>query len=225
MKCFLPAAGRGERLRPLTDDKPKPLIELNGKPLIWHVVNTFPEIIDEIVMVIGYKGDMLKEYCGNEFLGRKMTYVTQEKLGGTANALLLAKEYLMKEPFLLHYSDDILDRDSLERCIKHDLSVLVIEHSDPRRFGVVVPKKDNIVDYLVEKPENPPSNLINTGVMKLDARIFDYQPTQHSNGEYYMTTMFDQMARDFETKYEIANRFISIAVPDDVIKAEKEFNR
>ena len=224
MKCFIPAAGRGTRLQPLTDDRPKPLIELNKKPIIWHIVNTFPDIIDEIIMVVGYKGEMLKEYCGSNFLGRKMTYVTQEKLGGTADALILAKEYLIQEPFLVHYSDDIVDDDSIIRCLKHDLSILVIENPDPRRFGVIVPKKNNLVDSIVEKPENPPSNLINTGVMKLDHRIFDYKPTLHSNGEYYLTTMFDYMVKEHETYYEIANRFISIAVPEDVPKAEKELN-
>ena len=70
MQCVILAAGEGTRMRPLTLAMPKPLVPVCGVPLIEHIVRPLPKVIDELIIVIGYKGEMIREYCGEEFMER-----------------------------------------------------------------------------------------------------------------------------------------------------------
>ncbi len=79
MQCVILAAGGGTRMRPLTLVRPKPLIIIASKPLIEHIVGALPSEIDSLIMVVCYKADMIRDYCGEIFLGRPVTYVTRAK--------------------------------------------------------------------------------------------------------------------------------------------------
>jgi len=79
MQCVILAAGKGTRLRPLTENCPKPLVEVGGKTLLDHIVGALPSSVDELIIVTGYLGEMIEAYCGTEFHGRKVTYVTQKR--------------------------------------------------------------------------------------------------------------------------------------------------
>jgi len=71
MQCVILAAGKGTRLRPLTENCPKPLVEVGGKTLLDHIVGALPSSVDELIIVTGYLGEMIEAYCGTEFHGRK----------------------------------------------------------------------------------------------------------------------------------------------------------
>jgi NDP-sugar pyrophosphorylase family protein len=101
MQCVILAAGNGKRLRPLTEDKPKQLVQVHGKPLIDYIVEALPSSIDELIIVVGYKGDMIREYCGTTFHGKSVQYVEQPVAEGTAKALWLCKD-LLRGPFPLY---------------------------------------------------------------------------------------------------------------------------
>ena len=89
-------------MRPLTLEKPKPLIEVAGKSLLQHIWELLPAEIDEVILVVGYKGEMIRDFIGDTFLGKKVTYVTQERKLGTADAVRLCLPFLVKgERFLL----------------------------------------------------------------------------------------------------------------------------
>ena len=110
MKAIILAAGEGTRMRPLTNDKPKPLVEVAGRPLLHHIVSVLPDEIDELVVVIGYHGQKIQDYCGDIFLGRRVRYVWQDTPHGTFHALTLCQQLLGDdERFLLLYADDFLD--------------------------------------------------------------------------------------------------------------------
>ncbi len=87
MQAIILAAGEGKRLRPLTLDKPKPLIEINGKSLLEHNMDKLIGLVNEIILVIGYKGEKVKEKFGNNYRGIKIKYIKQKKLLGTGKAL------------------------------------------------------------------------------------------------------------------------------------------
>src|SRR5262245_18769194 len=106
MQCVILAAGKGTRLRPLTENTPKPLVKVAGKTLLDHIVESIPSSVDELIIVTGYLGHMIQEHCGQEFHGRKVKYVTQEEQNGTAKALWLCKD-LIKGRFLFLFADDI----------------------------------------------------------------------------------------------------------------------
>src|SRR3989338_11252442 len=107
MKCVILAAGEGIRMRPLTLEKPKPLLAINGKPLIEHVIENLPKEIDELVVVIGYKGEQIKDFLGKKFHGLKVKYVWQKEKLGTGHALRLCREHLGSDNFLMLFADDI----------------------------------------------------------------------------------------------------------------------
>ena len=107
MKAFLLAAGKGERLKPLTNEVPKPLIKVRGKPLIqWHVERLKSSGINEIVINLFYLGHMIEEFLGDgSKFGLTIKYSKEEKLLGTGGGIIKALSLLGEQPFLLLSSD------------------------------------------------------------------------------------------------------------------------
>jgi NDP-sugar pyrophosphorylase family protein len=220
MQCVILAAGKGTRLRPLTEKCPKPLVEVGGQTLLDHIVGALPSSVDELIIVTGYLGEMIEEYCGTEFHGRKVTYVTQVEQNGTAPALWLCKD-LIKGRFLFLFADDIHGKDDLARATSFSRSMLVASVPNPEKFGIVVRKPDGTLDQMIEKPEHAPSNCASTGAMVLDLNIFKYEPQTAVKGEFYLTEVIERYAKDFPIAVVEQNTWIPIANIDDVERANK----
>lgn len=224
MKAIILAAGEGNRMRPLTEHTPKPMLMVLGKPLLTYVLESLPDAITEIIIVVGYKREAIQEYLGSDYEGRPITYVTQEQKTGTADALKLCHPHLADgERFLLSYADDIYDKESVARCLGHTYSMLVVETDEPERYGVVTLNDDGSVLDVEEKPDHPKSNLIAPGIYVLDTHIFDYEPSV-VRGEYYFTTMLDQFIREHKVFTEKAEFWVTIGYPHDLEKAEELLN-
>jgi len=221
MQCVILAAGKGTRLRPLTETIPKPLVTVNNKTLLEHIVEALPSSIDELVMVIGYKGEMIKEYCGDNFLGRPVTYIEQTEINGPAKALWLTKD-LIKGRFLFMFADDIHGKDDLARAVSFSRSILATVSDNPERFGVVVRNPDGTIAEMIEKPSSPSSNLVATGPMVLDRNIFDFPPESPINNEFFMP----EIIMRYKEKYPIAvveeELWLAIGYPEDIERAEKK---
>jgi len=219
MKAVILAAGEGVRMRPLTDQKPKPMIEILGKPLLHHIFDALPDEVNEVILVIGYLGSQIKDYFGENFGRISIKYIEQKEKLGTGHALHLCKDLLGNGRFFMLYADDLQSKEDLTKCLAHPLSMLVKEVEDPRRFGVVVTDSNGKILEVVEKPEIPPSNLASTGVKVLDARIFKYPLVQHPNGEYYITNPLAELAREHEIIAVKASFWLPIGYPEDLKKA------
>ena len=220
MQCVILAAGKGTRLRPLTEKCPKPLVEVGGKTLLDHIVGALPSSVDELIIVTGYLGEMIQEYCGDEFYGRKVTYVTQVEQNGTAKALWLCKD-LIKGRFLFLFADDIHGADDLARATSFSRSMLVASVPNPEKFGIVVRKPDGTIDQMIEKPEHAPSNCASTGAMVLDTNIFNFQPETEVKGEFYLTEVIERYAKEYPIAVVEQNTWIPIANIADVEGANK----
>lgn len=221
MKAVILAAGRGKRMMPLTADMPKPMIPVLGKPIIGRIIESLPDVIREVIVVVGYKGDMIRDYLGDEFDGRKMHYVEQKELSGHIPALELAREYLSPgEKFLVLAADDIRSKENLTRVVSHPLAVGVHEVEHPERFGIVVPSEKGTIADIEEKPEHPKSNLATTLDYVLDDSVFEYQAKAHGDGEYYLPPVVAQIARDRDIFIEREEDWIPIGYPEDIPKAE-----
>jgi len=218
MQCVILAAGKGTRLRPLTENCPKPLVEVGGKTLLDHIVGALPTFVDELIILTGYKGEMIREYCGSEFHGRKVTYVHQEEQNGTAPGLWLCKEYI-KGRFLFLFADDIHGEDDIARATSFSRALLVSNVSNPEKFGIVVRKPDGTLDQMIEKPKHAPSNCASTGAMVLDQHIFEFEPQEAINGEYYLTEVIERYAKEYPIAVVEQNTWIPIASVEDVEKA------
>jgi len=219
MQCVILAAGKGTRMRPLTEERPKPLVTVCGKTLLDHIVEALPSAVKELIIVVGYKGDMIREHCGTEFHGRKVTYIEQTDINGPAKALWLCKD-LIKGRFLFMFADDIHGKDDLARAVSFSRSILATTSKNPERFGVIVRNPDGTIAEMVEKPSAPSSNLVATGPMVLDQHIFDFTPEAPINGEYFMP----EIIMRYKEKYPIAvveeDLWLAIGYPEDIERAE-----
>ncbi len=221
MQCVILAAGKGTRLKPLTETTPKPLIEVAGKPLLDHIVGALPSAVGELIIVTGYLEDQIKAHCGEEFYGRKVTYVHQDEQKGTAHALWLCKD-LLKGRFLFMFADDLHGAKDIARATSYTRSMLTLTTNSPEKFGIVVRHPDGTLAEMIEKPERPPSNLASTGVMVLDDNIFKYDPyAVETKGEYYLTDVIEQYAKEYPIAVVEQNLWIPIGYPEDIDKANE----
>jgi dTDP-glucose pyrophosphorylase len=178
MQALVPAAGEGTRLRPLTADRPKGLVEVAGRPLLAHVFETLAGLpIDEIVVVIGYEGAMIREHFGDSFDDLALTYVEQPERRGLAHAVDVAAPRLEGD-FLLHNGDNVAHANLAELVARHGeadaIGTALVESVPADRAGqggVFALDDGGEVTGLVEKPADPPSTSIPRGVWVFDRRI------------------------------------------------------
>jgi NDP-sugar pyrophosphorylase family protein len=220
MQCVILAAGKGTRLRPLTETTPKPLVKVAGKPLLDHIAEAVPSSVTEFIIVTGYLGEQIREHCGEEYMGRKVTYIHQEEQKGTGHALWMCKD-LIKGRFLYMFADDIHGKADIARATSYTRSMLVLTTETPERFGIAVRHPDGTLAEFVEKPEFAPSNLASTGVFVLDEHIFEFAPTVETNGEFYHTDMVREYAKQYPIAVVEQQLWIPVGYPEDITKAEQ----
>jgi len=167
MKVIIPLAGFGKRMRPHTWSKPKPLLNVAGKPMLGHILDKLARLdvpVDELTFVVGWLGDQIQEYYEASGYPYPARYVEQKELLGQAHALWLAREHL-SGPVLIIFVDTIFDAD-LHKLDESGLDgvLYVKEVADPRRFGVAVLGPDGRATRLVEKPDTFDNRLAVVGV-------------------------------------------------------------
>ncbi|HDM23387.1 glucose-1-phosphate thymidylyltransferase [archaeon] len=194
------AAGQGVRMRPLTDELPKPCLPVAGKPIIHIILEELNKIgIEKVVIVTHYMENVLKETINGKAksLGMSVEYARQEGILGTADALVRASEKLESDKFIVYYADIIVSSDML-RNIMHahpdncTCTLAVTEVDDPTKFGVVkVDREMNVVD-IVEKPSFSDVKTIFAGIYVGTSSLIDYaRETEPSpRGEKEITTAF-----------------------------------
>jgi len=224
MQCVILAAGKGTRMRPLTETLPKPLISVGGKTLIDHTIDALPESVDEIIVVIGYLGEKIKDYLGDSYKGKRVRYVEQNEQKGTGHAVMLVREYIQGHFFVMS-ADDIHGAHALQELSKYTAGILVAESCTPEKFGVVVRASDGTLEYMIEKPQEFISNLVSTGVMMLPKDIFEYQADISDTGEYYLPDMLTGYAKEHPVRVETQGLWIPVNSLEELQKAEEELKK
>lgn len=125
MDAIILAAGRGARLRPLTDTTPKPLIPVAGRGTLPRLLDVLPKSVSRVVIVVGYLGDKIREEIGTVSHGCPVEYATQEVLDGTGGALRWARPLIRSERFLVIMGDDLYAACDLEHLVEYERSILV----------------------------------------------------------------------------------------------------
>lgn len=203
MQSVVPAAGRGSRLGALTTDRPKPLVPVAGKPLLEHALDALSlPVVDEYVLVVGYRGDRIRDAVGDRYAGRPVTYVEQPEPRGLADALLCA-EPVVDGPFLHCNADNVFSAD-LSRLATHRAAtdadaVLLTERvneAEARETGVLV--RENGTLRVVEKPDDPPSREVQTGAFAFSPAVFDAcrALSPSDRGEYELSDAVTRLARE-----------------------------
>ena len=179
MQAVILAGGQGTRLRPLTLTCPKPLLPVANVPIIRRILDKMPADVDEVLLAVNYKHEMLREYFARVDVGRKVTVVEEKEPLGTAGAIKNVEPHL-DGPFFVFNGDilDSLDLDAFRRFHEKRKSAATLalwQVPDPRHFGVVAMKGEKITAF-VEKPatkEEAPSNLANAGTYLLEPEVLD----------------------------------------------------
>ncbi len=206
---------------PLTQNTPKPLIKVCGKPVLQHIVEALPEEIDEIILVVNYLEEQIRAYCGSEFCGKRVLYVKQDDPAGGTGAALFEASPLLRGRFLFMYADDIHGAKALKEVISHPYGMLAAWSDEPHHFGVLELHSDGTLLAIHEKPDQPTSNLINIGGMVLDTGIFSYEAGRSANGEVYVTDMVTAFAKDHPVTVVEQYVWIPVGKPEDIIWAEE----
>jgi len=218
MKAVILAAGEGKRLRPFTETIPKVMLPVANKPVLEYVVDAVKKSgITEIILVVGYKKEVIMEYF-KDFKKTKITYVVQDKQLGTAHALLQAKNQI-KDSFIVLAGDNIIDQRSISRLIKDDskYSILIKEHPHPSKYGVVFVEKGKLKE-IVEKPSEELGKFISTGIYKLPNSIFNKIKELTSQGIYDLTSVIQSLLDKGENINTIvADSWMDIVYPWDII--------
>jgi glucose-1-phosphate thymidylyltransferase len=164
LQVVIPLAGLGTRLRPHTYVRPKPLIQVAGKPILGHIVDQLAGVeIEEVIFITGHLGQQIEQWAG-EHCPYPARFVEQTELRGQAHALSLVGD-LLRSPTLIIFADTIFEAD-LSKLGQGDEDgmLFVQEVDDPRRFGIAVVGQDGHVQRLVEKPKEPVGNLAVVGI-------------------------------------------------------------
>ncbi|MFH0836787.1 MAG: sugar phosphate nucleotidyltransferase [Candidatus Aenigmatarchaeota archaeon] len=226
MKAVILAAGKGTRMRPLTNTVPKPLLKISGKPILEHNLDAVHGFVNEIIIVIGYLGEQIKNYFGNDFKGIPIKYIEQKEQLGTGHAIICAEPFL-DDKFMIIVGDDFFAKNVIEKASKHNLCVVASRVTDPERFGVFELDDDNKLISLEEKPATPKTNYVNTGLWVMNKQIIELMKKQNlsKRGEFELTDALKEMMKTNKIHCEtIENGWIAIGYPDDLNKVEKYLN-
>jgi glucose-1-phosphate thymidylyltransferase len=232
MKAVVLAAGQGTRLRPLTDDKPKALVEVADRPILSHCFDQLIGIgADELLVVVGYKKEKLIEHYGDSYDDVPITYAHQREPQGLAHALLTVEEHIDDE-FMLMLGDNIFDANlgdviNRQHEDRADAAFLVEEvpYEDASRYGVCDTNDYGEIVKVIEKPDDPPTNLVMTGFYTFTPAIFHachlVQPSDRD--EYELSDAIDLLIQSERTIDAIRMNGwrIDVGYPEDRDEAEK----
>ncbi|MFA5755070.1 MAG: bifunctional sugar-1-phosphate nucleotidylyltransferase/acetyltransferase [Candidatus Paceibacterota bacterium] len=185
MQAIILAAGNGVRFHPFSENKPKPLFSFLGKTTIEHNLSELNGLVNEVLVVVGYKKEMIMDALGDNYGKIRIKYIEDNDVCGTGSSARLAKDFL-EDKFIILNGDDFYSKEDIKKVIDNYPSILVKEHNNPTGFGVVI-EKDGYLEELIEKPKETCSNLVNTGLYCLNKNIFDLNIEKSERGEYELT--------------------------------------
>lgn len=223
MQAVILAAGKSTRTYPLTLTRPKPLLKVGKKTLLEHNLEQLDGLIEEVVLVVGYKKDMLINFIDkikNNYKF-KIRFVEQKEQLGTGHALLQVED-IVKAKFLLMMGDDLYSKKDMENCMKHDYCILAKKVKDPSNFGILELIGKNVKN-IIEKPQLRFSDLANCALYILDKKIFDEIKEQKKSkrNEYELTSAIRLLAQKIDIPYVSAKEWVPVGYPWDLFNVKK----
>ena len=173
MQAVILVAGKSTRTYPLTLTRPKPLLPVANKTIVEHILEELKGLVEEVVLLVGYRKEMIEDYIGSEWQGIKISYCEQKEQLGTGHAVLQTEPFI-KDRFVVLNGDDIYARQDIKALMKYEYGALVRWEEDPSLYGVYKVDDKNRVLNLVEKPKEFIGNLTNVGAYVFDKSIFEF---------------------------------------------------
>jgi dTDP-glucose pyrophosphorylase len=231
-KAVTLAAGRGTRMQGLTEDCPKPMLPIGGRPMLAHQIERMEQAgIREVLVIVGYKALMVRDYfTAHPPAKAGVQYVEQTKQDGTGSAALLARSFAAGEPFLMTYGDNLVEpqvyRDLLAKAEGAEMVLSVKHVDDPYQGGAVYTDGDRVTK-IIEKPPQGTSttNWNNAGIYVFRPSIFEAldRVELSPRGEYELTDAVHAIVNSGKRVawYEIKGFWRDIGRPEDLPEAEK----
>lgn len=204
-KAVVLAAGKGTRMGDLTEDLPKPMVEVRGTPILESIVQGLQSNgIEEILLIVGYKKEVIENHFGDgSGHGVKICYETQLTQDGTGRVVELAKDFSGGDPFVLSYGDILVPAETYAPLVDlaGDDAILTVRRAPEEEVakGGAVFVKDGYVTDLIEKPQppQPMSEFYNAGIYSFTAQVFDFTANLELSprGEYELTDAIKAMAQ------------------------------
>src|SRR3989344_378453 len=237
-KVVISAAGQGTRMLELTKDKSKHLIHVNERPFLAYLLDNILQAgYTEIMMVVGFREDMIKEFLKNyKFKGRapSIQLVNQfevlgprEKEYGTACPLKCVKSFVGQDQFVSLVGDNFYSANDLASMNIDDNYNYVggLKNDHPERFGVLLTEGEFLKE-IVEKPKEFVGDLINTSLYKFTPEVFEKLPLiqKSQRGEYEITDVISLLAKEGKVKVKILkDNWMDFGKPEDIDKFLQEF--
>jgi dTDP-glucose pyrophosphorylase len=204
-KAVVLAAGRGTRMRELTAEVPKPMIEVRGKPVLQHIVEGLQHAgIRECLIVVGYRADAVQNFFGNGSRHNVgIQYATQKVQDGTGRVVDLSREFVANSPFVLSYGDILVDPMNYKRVLDLpddvEAIVTVTRGEDVSKGGAVFLNERMELLDLREKSQQdePTSPWYNAGLYAFRPSIFEFTAKLKPSprGEYELTDAIRDLAQ------------------------------
>ncbi|WP_435177572.1 bifunctional sugar-1-phosphate nucleotidylyltransferase/acetyltransferase [Halorussus sp. AFM4] len=221
MQAVVLAAGEGTRIRPLSDSLPKPMLPAADRPLAAHAADAAVRAgADELVFVVGYEADAVRDYFGEEYAGIPVRYAVQESQAGTADAVRAAREHLDGE-FAVLNGDNLYDPAGVAALFEGGPAVGARRVEDPSNYGVLSTDGDAVTD-IVEKPADPPTDLANTGAYVFPAAAREWLDVPESErGEHEITDVLARTIQEFEVSAVELERWLDVGRPWELLEANE----
>lgn len=217
MKAIIPVAGFGSRMRPHTHTQPKVLLQVAGKPMLDHIIDDLVAAgVDGVTLVVGYLGDRIEQHVRKHYGHLTLHFVRQEEMLGLGHAIAICKDIHKNDDRLLIILGDTIVKADFKAMFGLGESALgVKEVDDPRRFGTVELKGGgNDITGLLEKAENPPTNLAIVGVYLLNDPALLFQGLDHIIDQNITTKGEIQLTDALAWMLDKGHRMLSFSIDE-----------
>lgn len=209
-------------MRPLTASCPKPMLPVGDRPLVGHVLDTAVAAgASRFVVVVGYAAERVRSVVGNSWDGVPVAFAEQPEQRGTAHAVQQAIPHLEEDPFAVINGDALYDQAGLRELYGVAAGVGATRVADPRPYGVLVLNGDRVTG-VIEKPAEPPSDLVNTGAYVFPAAAQEWLNVEVSaRGEYELTDVLARACREVKVRPVAIDRWLDVGRPWELLEANE----
>ncbi|QEL20844.1 nucleotidyltransferase family protein [Limnoglobus roseus] len=196
MDCIILAAGKGTRLQPHTLTTPKPLLPVQGRPILDWIIGALPPV-DRLVVVVNYLAEQVEEYLRRQTHVKNWATVRQEQPLGTGDALMSCRGQVSSDRVMVLNGDDLIGRRDLANLAAVPMGILSHAVNEPDSFGILFRNPDGTLREIIEKPKGlTPPQLANIGGYLFPKRVFDFTLTPSPRGEYEITEAVGMLAAE-----------------------------
>src|SRR5215213_199478 len=194
MDCIILAAGKGTRLRPHTNTVPKPLLGVQGRPILDWIIGALPPV-DRLVVVVNYLAEQIEDYLAKQTHVRDWAAVRQAEPRGTGDALMSCKDSVHADRVIVLNGDDLIGRADLAKLAAVPMGILTHPVNKPENYGVVFRNDDGTLKRIAEKEKGlKPPQLANIGGYVFPRGVFDLTLPLSPRNEYEITDAVTQLA-------------------------------